>query len=97
LRLIKRLVIILACSLAGTATMLAGLQSLTLGLGVKAASLMAGKPWVLPVCLGSLAGLGLISQLIMQKTRTQVHGPRTAPSEDGEPEAKRDETDTTNH
>jgi len=65
---VRKVILMLAYSIVGTATTLLGVQSLLLGLGFKAVSALDTRQWVLPTIFFAMIMLGWLSQLIASRS-----------------------------
>ena len=80
---VRKIILMLAYSIVGTATTLLGVQSLLLGMGFKAVSALDTRQWVLPTAFFAMVMLGWLSQLIGSRTSRAKKAQKT----EGEPNA----------
>jgi hypothetical protein len=67
--LIKKVLIAVAYSVVGTATIFLGTQAALLGVGFPAASALEARPWLLPTTFASMTVFGWVFQLVSSRPR----------------------------
>jgi hypothetical protein len=97
---VRKVVLMLAYSIVGTATTLMGVQSVLLGLGFKAVSALDTRQWILPTIFFAMIMLGWLCQLIGSrsshaKKAQKTDDPDTAPSPKPRKKRRHDKWHTT--
>jgi hypothetical protein len=82
---VRKIILMLAYSIVGSATTLLGVQSLLLGMGFKAVSALDARQWILPTIFFAMIMLGWLSQLVgsrakkAQNTESEPNAPSPKP------------------
>lgn len=73
---LAKIVVALAYSLVGAATIFLGTQAALLGVGVNIISRIGPRPWVLPGAFLAMTVIGWVSQLLLLGPKPHKHAPR---------------------
>lgn len=76
---VRKIVLMLAYSIVGTATTLLGIQSVLLGVGLKAVSALDSRQWILPTVFFAMIMLGWFCQLVGSRSRSKKAQAAAAP------------------
>jgi len=81
---IKKALIALAYSVVGTAVLVVGAQTASLGLGFKVASALPVNPWLLPATFGGMTAFGWVVQLLTTRKPREKAAEKTRQASDEE-------------